>query len=988
MKKLLQLQLVCTILLVGFNVQTFAQKITVNGIVTDHETNIALPGVNVVIKNTQTGTITSANGEYSIAADNADVLLFSFIGYKTAEIQVNGQNTINVKLVSETIGVDEVVVIGYGSVKKTDATGSVTSVTTKDFNRGAITSPQDLIAGKTSGVQITATGGAPGAGSTIRIRGGASLSANNEPLIIIDGVPVDNDGISGMRNPLSTVNPNDIESFTVLKDASATAIYGSRASNGVIIITTKKGQSSNVKFSYNGNTSVGFKANEYSVMSAGDYRQALTNRYGESSKAVALLGDANTNWQNEIFKPAFGHDHNISAAGGAGKLPFRASVGYSNQNGMLITSEMERVTGAININPSLLDKHLTIDLNIKAMYNKNRFAGTSAISNAILYDPTKPVTNNSDYGGYTTWLDGPVPNSQATTNPVAYLNQRDDRSTVMRAIGNVKIDYKMHFLPDLKATLNLGFDKSGTDGYVFVPENAAFEYRTASDGTNNSGIDNVYTQKKLSKLIESYLTYSKEIESIMSKFDVMGGYSYQSFWRDDYSKSTSVNGQYVISPENSNPTENLLISFYGRLNYALLNRYLLTFTLRDDGTSRFSPDNRWGLFPSAAIAWRLNQESFLSNALWLSELKLRVGYGVTGQQYLTSDNYPYLARYSYSMETAQYLFGNQWYTMLRPSGYNSNLKWEETNTFNMGVDYGFFDNRVNGSFELYQRDTKDLINEVPVAAGTNFTNLLLTNIGNMRNRGVEFNVNYRAVSTEKLFCEFGANLTLNQNEITKLTMVDNPDYQGAVLGRISSGTGYYAKINSVGYPANSYFVYQQVYWPNGKPVEGVYVDRNDDGVVNEKDKYHFHSSAPDVLLGISARVNYQNFDFAFTGRASFGNYVYNDIEAGNSNYQYVYNTTYVQNIPTSISNTNFNKQQLLSDYYVQKASFFKMDNISVGYSFDKLYNDKIDLRLSLTVQNLFVITPYQGLDPEVFDGIDNNIYPRPRSFIFGVSLNF
>lgn len=989
MKRFFRTKFVLTLLAFMSVLTLYGQSISVKGLIVDSEDNKPIPGVTVVIKGTQTGTISAGDGSYVLNAQNGDVIVFSFIGYQAQELTVAPGANYNVSLQQDVVDVGEVMVIGYGQMKKSDATGSVSSVSTKDFNKGAITSPQDLLTGKASGVQITSAGGEPGSAATIRIRGGSSLSASNDPLFIIDGVPVDNDGVSGMRNPLNTINPNDIESFSVLKDASATAIYGSRASNGVIIITTKKGAKGALKFNYNGNASIGFRTNEIETFSPDEYRMLIGNRYGDGSNAQQMLGTANTDWQDEIFQTATGHDHNFSMSGATMDTPFRLSIGYSNQKGLLKTSGLDRYTASLNVTPTFFDDHLKMDLNLKGMFIKNRFADNGAINSAILFDPTQNVYDEtSPYGGYYTWMDGDKPSNLATSNPLALLNQREDKSEVYRSIGNAKFDYQFHFLPELTATLNLGYDYSFSDGTVFIPENAAFAYRKASDGTDISGEDRVYSQDKRNELLDFYLKYDKQLPSINSKFDIMGGYSWQHFWREDYVKATSVNGNYLIEPEQTIPTENYLVSFFGRMNYSFKDRYLLTLTVRQDGTSRFSDDNRWGTFPSIAFAWRMKEESFLRNVDVLSNLKLRMGYGITGQQYITSDNYPYLAKYTLSRQTARYLMGNEWVTMARPDGYDANLKWEETTTYNLGIDYGFFNERINGSIELYQRETKDLINEIPVAAGTNFTNVILTNVGTLENKGVEFNLNVRPIVKPDFFWEIGFNLSRNVNEITKLTNVDNLDYNGVQMGAISTGIGGYAKINSVGKPANSFYMFQQVYDHDGNPIEGVYADRNDDGVVNEKDMYHYKSSAPDVLLGLSSRLEYKNWDFSFAARASLGNYMYNDLAAGNANYQYVYNSSYLQNVPVSVLQTNFERQQIYSDYYVQEASFFKVDNVSLGYRFNSVLNGLVDLRLSLTVQNALVVTDYDGVDPEVFDGIDNAVYPRPRTFVFGANISF
>ncbi|MDA3816318.1 MAG: SusC/RagA family TonB-linked outer membrane protein, partial [Prolixibacteraceae bacterium] len=670
----------------------------------------------------------------------------------------------------EDIG--EIVVIGYGQVKKEDVTGSVSAVTSDDFNQGNITSPQELVSGKVAGVQITSGGGAPGSGSTIRIRGGSSLSASNDPLIVIDGVPIDNDDVSGMRNPLNTINPNDIETFTVLKDASATAIYGSRASNGVILISTKKGKAGQgLKVSYTGKVSVGTRTGEIDVLDANEFKEII-NELDLSEKASALTGDANTDWQSEIFQTSISTDHNIGLSGSINNLPYRASVGYSNQQGLLKTSSLERFTGSINLNPSFFENHLNVNANIKGMYVNNQFADEGAIGNAIGFDPTQTVySDNEEFGGYFTWQQpNGAPNTVAPANPLAMLEMREDISTVMRSIGNIQFDYKFHFLPELKANLNMGYDYSKSEGDVWVSEDASWMY----DAVNGGGEDRYYTQDKRNELLDFYLNYATDIDAIDSRIDVMGGYSWQHCYRENYTEAYNIAGTKTIYEPNYDPTEYYLVSFFGRVNYTLKNRYLATFTLRNDGTSRFSEDTRWGLFPSVALAWKIKEESFLKDNDAISELKLRLGWGVTGQQNIGQGNYPYLARYSLSMNNASYLFGNEFVNTLRPDGYDANIKWEETTTYNIGIDYGIFNNRISGTLDLYQRNTNDLLNEIPVPAGTNFTNQLLTNIGNMENRGVEFSINGGIISTEDMLWEVGFNVSYNENKITKLTTSSDP----------------------------------------------------------------------------------------------------------------------------------------------------------------------------------------------------------------------
>ncbi|MFP4471523.1 MAG: SusC/RagA family TonB-linked outer membrane protein [Bacteroidales bacterium] len=982
----------------------YAQSGEVTGTVTDAGDGTTLPGATVAVKGTVQGTVTGINGNYSITVEPNTTLVFSFVGYETQEVLVQPNTTVNVALQPQTTALEELVVIGYGVQKKEDATGSVIAVESKEFNQGAITSPTELVSGKVPGVQIISGGGAPGEGATIRIRGGSSLSASNDPLVVIDGVPVDNSGISGMRNPLNTINPNDIETFTVLKDASATAIYGSRASNGVILITTKQGkEGAPISFEYSGKVSLYTVPKTIDVFGADQYRDLINERYPNQTGLLGYqTGDsvayANTDWQEEIYQDAFGMDHFLSASGsvnGTGALdalPFRVSVGYSDQDGVLKTDNLKRATASANLNPSFFNDYLKLNLNTKYMNTQNVFANRDAIGAAIQYDPTKPVMGSlpvfgERYGGYWAWLQpNGTPVEQGSANPVALLNQRDDESDVNRFIGNAQFDYKFHFLPELRANLNLGYDYSKSEGTIFVDTTAAFAY----DAQTGGGVNNWYEQEKKNELLDFYLNYAKYVGSIDSRFDVMGGYSWQHFYYKEY----AINSNVVMTPSLTdtvdNPTEYYLLSYFGRFNYTLKDRYLLTFTLRNDNTSRFSPDTRSGWFPALALGWKIVEEPWLANANALSQLKLRLGWGVTGQQQIGQGNYPYLPRYTYSNQFAQYQLGNQYYYTLRPEGYDENIKWEETTTYNIGLDYGFADDRVYGTLDFYYRQTKDLINFIPVPAGTNLTNFILTNIGDLENRGVEFSVTGRPVSTTDLFWEIGFNATYNENEITKLTATEDPDYLGVETGGISGGVGNNIQMHTVGYPANSFFVYEQVYDPEGKPIQGMYVDRNGDGQITSEDRYHYKDPAADFFFGISSRLDYKEWDFSFSGRANFGNYVYNNVNSENAVYQRLYRPEgpYLGNVVTAVTNTGFVDPQYLSDYYIQDGSFFRMDNITLGYTLADLMNGKVDLRLSATVNNAFVITKYDGIDPEISGGIDNRIYPRPRVFVFGVNLQF
>lgn len=962
-----------------------AQEYNITGKVTDKTNGESLPGVYVIVKGTKAGAVTDANGTYTVKVPDANAtLVFSYLGFLTQEMPVGSSKVIDVALELDVKMLGEIVVIGYGTVKKSDATGSVSVVSSEDFNKGAIVSPQQLLVGKSAGVVITNGNGAPGSGSTIRIRGGSSLSASNDPLIVVDGVPLENGGPSGMGNSLSMINPNDIESMTVLKDASATAIYGSRASNGVIMITSKKG-ASKFRVAYNGNMSVNTVPKTLDVMSASEFKALITELYGASSTQAGRLGAANTDWQKEIYRTSISTDHNVSVSGTYKVLPYRASVGYTNDNGILKTSNFSRTTVAVGLNPSLLDDHLKVNMNVKGMFTDSRFANEGAVGSALTMDPTHPVKDATSANGYFYWRNNEGnPIKLATSNPLAQLELTEDLANVWRSVGNLQLDYKLHFLPDLHANLNMAYDYSESDGTVDVPESASWTY----DPANGGGIKRAYDQKRKNTLFDFYLNYVKDLESLSSKIDLTAGYSWQHFSRNGSTYETNV-AESVVNTDQPYETENYLVSFFGRMNYTLLDKYLLTFTLRDDGSSRFAEGKQWGLFPSVAVAWKINSESFLKNSNLISDLKLRLGYGITGQQDIGAD-FPYLPVYTLSDDYSRYRFGGTYYNTYRPEGYDKYIKWEETTTYNAGLDFGFLQNRITGTIDVYSRETEDLLNVIPVPAGSNLTNKIYTNVGNLTNKGVEFTINGKVVSTSDVSWELGFNIGYNENKITKLTLTDDPSYQGVPYGGISGGVGSNIQIHSVNYPMRSYYVYQQVYDDQGNPVEGLYVDRKPDGVLNSSDLYRYKKPDADVLMGISSNVNYKNWDFSFSGRFSFGNYIYNNVASNRGTYLDAYNpgNNYTSNVLTSSKDTKFSSAQYFSDYYVENGSFFRMDNISLGYRFKNLMQNKLNLRVGAVVQNAFVITKYTGLDPEIFGGIDNNIYPRPRIFMLGVNVEF
>lgn len=954
-----------------------AQK-TVSGKVsgTDGE---GIPSASIVLKGTTQGAITDIDGNFSLSVPNDNaVLVVSYVGYTTQEIPVGTQSVINVTL-AEGATLSEVVVIGYGTQKKKDLTGSITSLSSENFQTGNIATIDQLANGKLAGVQITSGGGAPGAASRIRIRGGASLNASNDPLIVVDGVPLDNAGLSGAANPLSFINPNDIETFTVLKDASATAIYGSRASNGVIMITTKKGSKSGAtKFNFSTMVSSAQKTNEVDVLTGDEFR-ALVNSKGTAAQK-ALLGNANTNWQDVIYRNAISSDNNLSATGNISGMPYRASVGYLNQNGILLNDAMNRTSASVGISPKLFNDNLSIDMNYKGALIKNKFANQGAIGAAVAFDPTQPVKSGSDiFGGYFEWLDPSTkkPNTLATKNPLGLLETRKDESTVKRHIANAQFNYNLPFLKGLKANLNVALDLAESDGFRFVDSTVASEY-------TRQGVDSKYSQKKNNKTLQFYLNYAKDLGD--NHFDVMGGYEYQDFLREGTDLDKTLTGE--IKNNTRYKTQSTLVSFFGRANYSFKNRYLLTGTLRRDGSSKFSPDNRWGLFPSVALAWRVSEESFMKDLGY--DVKVRLGYGITGQQDLPStlSEYPYLARYTVGEPTAQYPFGGSYITTLRPEGYDANIKWEQTTTKNVGLDFNSNNGRFGVSVDYYIRQTDDLLSVIPVPAGSNLTNRILTNVGAMDNKGVELTLNLTPVKTNTLNWDVNFNVTYNENKITRLTKVADATSPGILVGDIAGGVGNTIQIHTVGYPRNAFYVLQQVYNSTGTPVEGLYVDNNTDSKSSPDDRYRYKQSDPRIFLGFSSNLSISDFTLGFVLRGNVDNYVYNNGNSSNGVFRQSSNP-FLNNVTRDALTTGFGNNQYFSDYYMQNGSFLRMDNLSLGYNLTNILKAKgITARVSLIAQNLFVITKYTGLDPEIAGGIDNNFYPRPRTISLGVNLGF
>ena len=1012
--KQLPLRMLTLLLGLFLSVGAFAQQITVRGHVKD-ATGEPIIGATIRVVGTQTGVVSDFDGNFQVQADQGATLNVSYIGYQAANVQAAPNVVITLEDDSQVLG--DVVVIGYGVAKKNDLTGSVTAIKPDEKNHGLITSAQDMIQGKIAGVNVTNGGGTPGGGATIRIRGGSSLNASNDPLIVIDGLAMDNQGIKGAANPLSMVNPNDIESFTVLKDASATAIYGSRGSNGVIIITTKKGRSGQApKVSYNGNVSYSVKKKTLDVLNADEYRSFIRSYYGEGSEAAGLLGTANTDWQEEIFHAAVSSDHNVTVQGGLKNMPYRLSVGYTDQNGILKTSNFQRTTASVTLNPSLLDDHLKFNINGKFMYSHNRYANTDAIGDATRMDPTQPIYSSdakyNNYRGYWQWLDSGASlkdpsyptmwNRNTVANPMSRLMEKNDRANSFDYMGNIEADYQIHGFEDLRLHANASGDwangKQKTDYANWGPSN--FYY-------GNSGYS---YEKKYNMTFSAYAQYYKDFLKTQH-FDIMGGYewSHTKYQGDSYYAGLyPTTTQQVITYDDGTTapaagkeyngktgiwkSESYLVSFFGRANYIAFDRYMITATVRRDGSSRFK--EHWATFPSVALGWKINEEAFLKNVNWLDELKLRLGWGKTGQQDGIGD-YNYFATYNVNTTNVDGRYPivgiNDEGLLYRPDAYNADLKWETTTTSNIGLDFSFFRNRVSGSVDYYYRKTTDLINDATVSAGSNFRNQVRSNIGSLENKGIEASLTVRPIQTEDLQWELTANFTYNKNEITELTG------EGDIImtGGISAGTGNQCQAHAVGYPHHSFYVYQQVYDANGIPLEGVYVDRNGDGAITTSDRYFYKSPNAPYTAGLSSRLQYKGWDLGFGLRASFDNYVYWDKEAGYSNVSKRFDSSfsYLQNvIPGAVERNWSTYDHALSDYFVHNASFLKCDNITLGYSFENLFKggnyNGLAGRIYASATNVFTITKYDGIDPEVAGGIDNNMYPRPLTIQMGLSLNF
>lgn len=1004
--------------IVGFLLpaHAFAQSMTVKGVVLDNM-GMAIIGANVLVKGTGNGTSTNIDGNFTIKANKGDIIAVSYIGYQPQEQPASELMKFVLHENEELL--DEVVVIGYGTVKKTDLTGSITAIKAEDINRGAVTSPDQMLQGKVPGLLVTPAAGDPTGSATIRIRGAASLKAKNDPLIVIDGVPVTAEGGAGMANPLASVNPNDIDTYTVLKDASATAIYGSRASNGVIIITTKKGTGNNVQVSYNSSYSLKQNSSTLDVMTGDQYRDYMRSTYAGTSRletVESLMGTANTNWQDLIYRTAFTTDQNLSVYGNVkGKFPYRVSMGYTYDEATLKVGDNQRANLSISMTPKFFDDHLSVNINAKGIYNKANYPNSGAVGSAISFTPTQePYFRNADgsinkelFNGYWNWNVGGQVSTNYGINPLSQLYDYTNRNDSWRSLGNVQLDYKIHGLEDLRLNLNLGYDVARTDGYKYA---ALGSVTSARNNMSGRDLYEEYANTNSNTLLELYANYNKQFG--IHHLDVMAGYS----WQHNYVKYDNIsyynaNRDEVYLDSPSDRREYYLLSFFGRVNYSIDSKYLFTFSLRDDASSRFSKENRWGLFPSAAFAWNIVEEDFIKDHQTpLSNLKIRLGWGRTGQQDIGMDNcYAYQPRYVISTSPNMMIPGfpglgdgvDGYAYTISPMAYNKNIKWETTETYNVGVDFGFLNGRISGSVDAYLRHTYDLLNDITTPLGSNFSNTVITNVGDMENKGVEVNLSFVPIETKDLHWDINLNGTWQDTKITKLSNVPTEDYLGVRVGSNLSGTSGYSSLYRVGYAPYTYHLFQQVYDSNGNPIENALVDRNGDGQITQDDRYVTGKSImPYFYFGISTQIVYKNWDFGFNAHGSLGGYALNKVAKDNSSgYKDDYTKGYIDNLMPICQKTGWTESltefQHFSDMFLEDASFFRMDDINVGYTFDKIKNWKGKIRIGASVQNVFVITKYSGLDPELtvnssgeLDGVDQNLIPRPRLYTLRLNINF
>lgn len=1018
--KTIYTKLLLLLLLLPF---TALAQSTLKGNISDATSGQPIPGANVIVEGTSNGTSTDMDGNFTLAnVKKGDRIVVSFIGYTNQVVEYTGQATLNAALQEDATQLQEVVVIGYGTTTKKDATGAVDVVSSKDFNKGAIANADQLLVGRSPGVRITNAGGQPDAAPNIRIRGGSSLSAQNNPLIVIDGVPLDYVSPAGSGNPLAMLNPNDIESFTILKDASATAIYGSRASNGVILVTTKKGTSGKPQFSYSANVAFGKVGKTVDMMDSKtftkfiqEYHPDLTNMLGVDDPSNALSDDpttpeiegrilSNTNWQDAIMRTSIMTDNNFSASGNLFKvLPIRASVGYLKNEGLVKTSDYERYTGSLKLTPSFLDDHLKVELNAKGTQSKkNAIDEASAIAGSLNMDPTKPIYNaDGSYAQVTSGTNGKL---DGQYNPVNLLNERRRPEEIKKLLANLQLDYKMHFLPELRAIVNMGVEASRSNITETFSDKAFSAYQL--DNTDNTykyhpGKNYGETQTITNRTFDTYLAYTKNLTGFVTRVDAQAGHTYQDFKNDGYKdiyRYNSVTGEREVAVNEQNPnnryyTKAAIESYFGRANVDLADKYLFTFTLRADGSSLFRKDNRWGYFPGAAFAWRINDENFLKNSQVVNNLKLRLGYGQTGQQDITSiaGYYPTSALYEPGDPNGQYLPG---YNTYSPKAFNDQLEWEVTTTYNVGLDFAFFKNDIlSGSVDVYKRDTDNLLVKASVPSGQYLTNEITQNIGSLTNKGVEIDLRLKPITTDNFSWEVLGNLAYNIGEITDLG--NRSSFDPAEI-KLPTSTGITFIRQAVGQQPYAAYVFEQLYDSSGRPIVGAYKDRNGDGVITNDDKY-YTAMRPNWTFGFSTNFTYKNIDLSASFHGQLDGQVYNaaKLQGGWTDRPVPNNSNSLNNVLDFYNGaadprfTNIQGNIPLSDYYIENGAFLRCDNITLGYRFnDVIKNGYGSIRLYAAVNNAFLVTNYSGQDPENFNTLDSNFYPRPRQWSFGLNFDF
>ena len=974
-------------------------------------------GATVMEQGTSNGTSTGIDGSFSLTVSSPDSPVeISCIGYVSQTFQASQlPQTVTLKEDSEYL--DEVVVIGYGTVKKDDMTGSISAIKAEDLNRGAVVNTQDMLKGKIAGVLVTPGDGGPGSGSRIRIRGSASLNASNDPLIVIDGVPLAQGAGGAMSNPLDLLNPNDIESFSVLKDASAAAIYGSRASNGVILITTKKGVGSAPKVSYNGSASIQHISGKVPVMSASELMDFYGNVYPAGTptgdRIAQLDGGYQTDWQDLVFRTAFATEHSLSVYGDlkGQRMPYRASIGYLGQEGTMRGSRYDRGTADLSLTPNFLDKHLTFDINLKGVYSYQDYSDGSVVGKAAFFNPTqdpywRKPDGSIDYSttnGYWNYGNGRgeefTPNILVGPSPLSQLYDGISDAHSTRFIGRIAVDYKVHGFEALRFNVSTGLDLTVTDSYNGVRPGSFQAY--ADTGNLRIGQHTKGYNLSRSQLLEAYANYNETWG--VHNLDLLAGYSWQNnYWANRNITYYNVTNEIKLEPGETADSrylwyrnENYMVSFYGRVNYSIDSRYVFTFTARGDGSSKFAKAHRWGFFPSGAFAWNIAQEPFMKQFKNLSALKLRLSVGMTGQQDGIGD-YVHLARYNMSNDPYRmYNMGTEGFmNMLTPQAYDPTIKWETTTTYNVGLDYGFFKDRLTGSIDAYIRDTKDLLNSVQIPMGSNFGNRLMTNVGSIRNMGLELAVSGIPVQTGDWSVQVGANATFQRTEFTKLNVTEDDNYY-IETGTISKGTGGYLSRQMVGYAPYTYYTYKQKYDAEGHPIQNEFVDLDGDGVITEGDRYMTGKSpAPTFYFGVNLKVAYRNWDFGLNGHGAAGNWIFNDFASANSTASLDLNSGSLPNQALLVKRTGFtapnSAQQWYSDYFLEHAYFFRLDDMTLGYTFRGIGRWETDVRIGAGVQNLFLLTRYTGIDPEVIseNGIDNAIWPRPRTYSIRLNVNF